>query len=83
MHIGPFTARYLDVDPTPLYPFGHGLTYGRIAYGPTRVSRAELAWSETLTVSCEISETAGVAAEDSVFVDDLPAPRRARSCIGC
>ena len=49
------------MDPTPLYPFGHGLTYGRIAYGPTRVSGAELAWSETLTVSCEISETAGVA----------------------
>jgi beta-glucosidase len=74
---GPFTARYLDVDPTPLYPFGHGLTYGHIAYGPTQLSGAELAWDETLTVSCEISESAGVAAEEVVqlYVRDLAASR--------
>lgn len=74
---GPFTARYLDVDPTPLYPFGHGLGYGRVAYGPTRVSAGELAWTETLTVSCEISETAGVAVEEVVqlYVRDLAASR--------
>src|SRR5437899_214698 len=38
---GPFTARYIDEEPTPLYPFGHGLGYGHVEYGPTRVSVAE------------------------------------------
>ena len=33
----PFTARYIDVEPGPLFPFGHGLGYGRAEYGPTRV----------------------------------------------
>jgi beta-glucosidase len=72
-----FTARYIDVDSTPLYPFGHGLGYGRAQYGPTRVSVAELPWDETLTVSCEISETAGAAIEEVVqlYIRDLAASR--------
>ena len=73
----PFTARYIDLDVTPLYPFGHGLGYGRAEYGPTRVGAAELGWTGTLTVACEISETAGEAIEEVVqlYVRDLAASR--------
>jgi beta-glucosidase len=74
---GPFTARYIDVEPTPLYPFGHGLGYGVAEYGPTRVSSGQLGWDETLIVSCEIAETAGVAVEEVVqlYIRDLAASR--------
>lgn len=74
---GPFTARYIDAEPGPLYPFGFGLGYGRISYGPTRVSAAELAWSDALTVSCELTESGGVDVEEVVqlYVHDIAASR--------
>lgn len=39
------------------YPFGHGLGYGRIEYGETRLSAAELPWSGKVTVSASITNT--------------------------
>jgi beta-glucosidase len=74
---GPFTARYIDEEPTPLYPFGYGLGYGRIEYGPTRVSVAELGWAGMLRVSCELVETAGAAIEEVVqlYIRDVAASR--------
>jgi beta-glucosidase len=74
---GPFTARYIDVEPTPLYPFGYGLGYGHVEYGPTRVSAAELGWNGTQRVSCELVETAGAATEEVVqlYIRDVAASR--------
>ena len=34
-----FTSKYLDVPNEPLFPFGHGLTYGRFALSNLRVTR--------------------------------------------
>ena len=72
-----FTARYLDVEPGPLFPFGFGLTYGRAAYGATRVDRGRLAWDERLTISCTITETGGGAIEEvaQLYIRDLAASR--------
>ena len=44
-----FTSRYVDLPPTPLYPFGHGLTYTRFEYGQVHLS------SETLRGSIRVS----------------------------
>ncbi|MDB5366534.1 MAG: glycoside hydrolase family 3 domain protein [Rhodospirillales bacterium] len=72
-----FTARYIDVDPTPLYPFGFGLGYGRADYGATEVDAAGIGWNDTVTVSCSITETAGVELEEVVqlYVRDVAASR--------
>ena len=72
-----FTARYLDVEPGPLFPFGFGLTYGRAAYGPTRVDRGSLAWDDRLAISCTITETGGTAIEEvaQLYIRDLAASR--------
>ncbi len=45
-----YTSKYLDVPNTPLYPFGHGLSYTKFEYSDLRVS----AKSGTVTVSAEI-----------------------------
>ena len=72
-----FTARYIDVEPGPLFPFGRGLGYGRADYGPTRVDRDEFGWGETITISCTIAETAGRDLEEVVqlYVRDIAASR--------
>ena len=72
-----FTARYIDVDSTPLFPFGRGLTYGRCEYGPTTLDRNELGSEEAVSVSCLIRETSGTAVEEVVqlYVQDVVASR--------
>ncbi len=72
-----FTARYLDLDPSPLFPFGYGLGYGRADYGDTQVDASFLAWDGAITVSCAIAETTGVSIEEvaQLYVRDLAASR--------
>ena len=37
-----FTSKYIDVHWTPLYPFGHGLSYTTFGYGPPQVASARV-----------------------------------------
>jgi beta-glucosidase len=58
--------RYWDEESTPLFPFGHGLSYGELAYGQLELDRASIAADESLTVSVEVSNTGQAAAEEVV-----------------
>ncbi len=60
-----YTARYREVTNTALYPFGHGLTYGDVRYGPTRVA-ADWNGRGELEVTCELSNVGARAAEETV-----------------
>ncbi len=57
--------RYWDEESTPLYPFGHGLSYAAFAYANLRVDRAELPVGETATVAVDVTNT-GVREADEV-----------------
>jgi beta-glucosidase len=57
--------RYWDEESTPLYPFGHGLSYGEPVYGQLELDRASIAAGESLTVSVQVTN-AGKAAADEV-----------------
>jgi len=46
------TYRYFDG--TPLYPFGHGLSYTRFAYAEARLSQPALTAGDTLTASVDV-----------------------------
>jgi beta-glucosidase len=72
-----FTARYIDVENGPLYPFGFGLGYGRVSYGPTEPDAAHMAWDGVLTVRCTLTEDAGRDADELVqlYVHDVAARR--------
>jgi beta-glucosidase len=47
--------RYWDEESTPLFPFGHGLSYTRFEYGEPTVDRDAIAPGDTLTVSVDVS----------------------------
>jgi beta-glucosidase len=63
-----YTSRYLDSPNEPLFPFGHGLTYGRFALSNLRLSKETLAESESLTVSVDVLNEGSRAAEETVFL---------------
>jgi beta-glucosidase len=51
-----YKARYREVTDEPLYPFGHGLTYGSVTYGATRAA-ATLARGGNLNVTATVTNS--------------------------
>ncbi|WP_238345876.1 glycoside hydrolase family 3 N-terminal domain-containing protein [Luteimonas saliphila] len=53
-----YTSKYIDVPWTPLYPFGHGLSYTTFGYDPPSVARAMLAGDDLAQqVSVRVTNT--------------------------
>ncbi|TPG56385.1 glycoside hydrolase family 3 N-terminal domain-containing protein [Sphingomonas glacialis] len=72
----PFKAHYRGIPNTALFAFGHGLTYGQIAYAGLDVSDGgTLSADGTLTVSATVSNSGKVAADEVVqlYVHDVAA----------
>jgi beta-glucosidase len=63
-----YTSKYLDSENTPLFVFGHGLSYGRFAFSNLRLSANTLAEGGTLTVSVDVVNDGARAAEETVFL---------------
>lgn len=61
-----YTSKYIDVDFTPEYPFGYGLSYTEFEYSNLRLSSPVLARDGTLTVSASIANRGTRAAEEVV-----------------
>lgn len=52
-----YTSKYIDVPWTPLYAFGHGLSYTTFRYSAPKLSAAKIGPSDTLTVSIKLENT--------------------------
>jgi beta-glucosidase len=52
-----YVSRYIDVPNTPLYPFGYGLSYTTFSYSNLHLSAQNLAWNDTLKISCTLTNT--------------------------
>ncbi len=63
-----FTSKYLDVPNDPLYPFGHGLTYGRFAYSNLRVTPEQVGERQDIRVVVDVGNEGRRAAEETVFL---------------
>jgi beta-glucosidase len=59
-----FWGDYADLPTTPLFPFGHGLSYTTFEYANLELSARELAATETLRVSFDVSNTGERAGEE-------------------
>ena len=69
------SAFHLDAGFTPLFPFGHGLSYAEFAYGNIQTGAAEIALGDTLTISADLTNHGAVAADEvaQLYVRDLVA----------
>jgi beta-glucosidase len=61
-----YTSKYLDVELTPEYPFGFGLSYGTFEYSAPRVSRPSFAHGEAVTIEADVTNTGGAEAGEVV-----------------
>ncbi|MGK5555745.1 glycoside hydrolase family 3 C-terminal domain-containing protein [Actinomadura kijaniata] len=57
---------YLYFKGKPLYPFGHGLSYGSFRYGKPRLSSRSTAANGTVTVQVPVTNTSRTAADEVV-----------------
>jgi beta-glucosidase len=58
--------RYWDEESTPLFPFGHGLSYASFGYSNLSLDREAIGPEEALTVSVEVTNTGRRKADEVV-----------------
>ena len=64
---------YADMEPTPLYPFGHGLSYTRFEYGGLKLSAVEIGPNEPVEVRVDVRNSGERYGEEIVqlYVRDV------------
>lgn len=72
-----FKARWREHPHAALYPFGHGLGYGRVEYGATTVRSARVAWDDAVVIQARVRNTGARMVEEVVqlYVHDRVASR--------
>ncbi|MDJ0938371.1 MAG: glycoside hydrolase family 3 N-terminal domain-containing protein [Woeseiaceae bacterium] len=67
------TSFHLDAGYTPLFAFGHGLSYAYFNYENLTTSTSEMALDGSITISVDVTNTSGITADEVVqlYVRDL------------
>jgi beta-glucosidase len=63
-----YTSKYLDVPNEPLFPFGHGLNFGRFALANLRVTPVCVEDTDTLQIRVDVRNEGKRAAQETVFL---------------
>jgi beta-glucosidase len=63
-----YTSKYLDVPNEPLFPFGHGLTYGQFALSNLRVTPVDVEDIDTMRIHVDVRNDGPRAAQETVFL---------------
>jgi beta-glucosidase len=69
------TSRYLDLPVTPLFPFGHGLSFTKFAYSNLVVSKSTLKVGDGLSVSVDVQNVGQRTGDEVVqlYLQDIVA----------
>lgn len=59
-----YTTGYVDEKPTPLYPFGHGLSYTTFSYSGLEISAPRMTRDGTIEVRVEVENTGPRAGQE-------------------
>src|SRR5947209_8175461 len=72
-----YTSKYLDVPVTPLFPFGHGLSYTTFRLSNLRLSAQRIAPTGSVQVSVDVENTGRRAGDEVVqlYIRDVAASR--------
>lgn len=64
---------YVDLDPTPLYPFGHGLSYTRFEYANVKLGEREIGPGGNVEVRVDIKNVGDCAGAEVVqlYLEDM------------
>lgn len=68
-----YTSKYLDVENTPLFPFGYGLSYTTFAYSDVELSNDILLSNQSIIASVKITNTGNYDGFETVqlYIRDL------------
>lgn len=68
-----FWSHYSDVEKTPLFPFGYGLSYTTFAYSNLKISKASFAKGEPVKVTVEVKNTGNYDGKEVVqlYIRDI------------
>lgn len=61
-----FWSHYSDVDKTPLFPFGHGLSYTKFAYIDMMIDKKTFSIGEPVNLSVSVTNTGSVDGKEVV-----------------
>lgn len=61
-----YRSSYIDVENSPLYPFGHGLSYTSFEYNNARISANTMSLGSSLNVSVDVKNTGNYDGEEIV-----------------
>ncbi|MDX1429279.1 MAG: glycoside hydrolase family 3 C-terminal domain-containing protein, partial [Rhodothermales bacterium] len=61
-----YTSKYIDVPWTPLYPFGHGLSYTTFEYTEITLSSKTIGVTDTLSVEVTVANTGSRAGDEVI-----------------
>ncbi|TBN16582.1 beta-glucosidase BglX [Hyunsoonleella pacifica] len=68
-----FWSHYSDIENTPLYPFGYGLSYTTFNYANIKIEKSSFTIDEPINISVEVANTGGLKGKEVVqlYVRDL------------
>jgi beta-glucosidase len=70
-----FWSHYIDVEKSPLYPFGFGLSYTTFDYKNLKINKASFAKGETVSVSVDVTNSGNYNGKEVVqlYIQDVVA----------
>jgi len=70
-----YTSKYIDILVSPLYPFGHGLSYTKFKYSKLKIKNKKVKANDSLEINFSLKNTGKVSGSEVVqfYVKDIVA----------